>query len=238
MTSRRYSRREMWWVKDTPGNKLMVANDGPRLMDRTLTLLIITLHLTFFIAFSGCTKQTELRPSGLSYTEALNRWTREGRIYDGFESRLVVYATYRGWEFREAYVREYVKRYEMDSYQEDKLLADESADYEAVEEFFLAVSTHDTKWNDLDNNNSIWNLYLKNDRGERVNPIDIKRVDEDSPLIKKFYPQMDLWSYGYIIRFPKYAGVGETPLLGDDTISFELIITGVLGKTEMGWRLK
>jgi hypothetical protein len=228
----------MWWAKDKLNNKLMVTSDGPWWTNRILIFLIITFHLAFFIAFTGCTKQSELRPSGLSYTKALNRWTREGRIYAGFESRLVAYVTYRGWEFREAYVREYVKRYEMDSYQEDKLLADERTSHEAVEEFFLAVYTPDTKWNDLDKNNSIWNLYLKNDRGERVNPIDIKRVDEDSALIKEFYPQMDLWSYGYIIRFPKYAEVSETPLLGEDTPSFKLIITGVLGKTEIRWSFK
>lgn len=238
MTSRRYLRREMLLVEGTQGNRFIETNNGPRWMDRILTFLIITLNLASFIILSGCTKQTELRPSELSYVEALKRWTREGRIHEGLESRLVAYATYRGWEFREAYVREYVKRYEMDSYQGDKLLTDESTDYEAVEEFFLAVYTPSTKWNDLDKSNSIWNLYLRNDRGERVSPIDVKRVDEDSPLIKEFYPQIDLWSYGYIIRFPKYAGVSETPLLGDDTVSFEIIVTGVLGKTEMRWRLK
>ncbi|MFQ5585817.1 MAG: hypothetical protein ACE5GF_03225 [Thermodesulfobacteriota bacterium] len=211
----------------------------PRCADAFLPLCLLVLFCGSSLALLvSCSGRGEVKPDGPPYSRLIEKWTSEGKVYRGMESRLVVHATYRGWGLREAYVREYEKRYRLDSYQREKLLAGEKARYEEGEEFFLAVYTPEGRWNDLDRSDSVWKLYLKNDRDERVSPVEVRRVDEESPLIREFYPDLDPWSYGYVVIFPKYSEKGELPLINDETRSFTLIITGVLGQTEITWRLK
>ncbi|MEK7829335.1 MAG: hypothetical protein AAB256_06065, partial [Deltaproteobacteria bacterium] len=68
--------------------------------------------------------------------------------------------------------------------------------------------------------------------------IEIKKVDVNSPLIREFYPYLDLWSSGYVIRFPKYMAGGKELLPGKDANYFRLIITGVVGSAALEWQLK
>jgi hypothetical protein len=212
---------------------------GPSLrVRRVLTSLSILLCMVSVTLVASCARRGEMKPDSPPYAKLIGKWTREGSVYRGIESRLVVHATYRGLEFREAYVREYGDRYRLDDYRREKLLATERAGHERVEEFFLAVSTLDEKWNDLHRSDSVWRLYLKNDSGERVEPIAIRRVDEESPLFREFYPKLDRWSRGYIVTFPKYSEAGEAPLINDDTLRVTLVITGALGQTVIEWRMK
>jgi len=179
-----------------------------------------------------------MKPDTPPYTKVIEKWSSDGTVYRGIESRLILHATYRGLEFREAYAREYGERYRLEGYRIEKLVEQEGAEYERAEEFFLAVSSPNERWNDLDRSESVWRLYLKNDSGERVEPVTIRRVDEESPLFREFYPKLDQWSRGYIVTFPKYGETGEVPLINDDTRRFTLVITGALGHTEIEWRVK
>ena len=199
--------------------------------------LLIILCLSALSLFS-CSGRGEVKHPGPPYGKVVKKWTRSAGIYRGMDSQLFVHATYRGLEIRDAYVREYAERYQLDEYQRAKLLTDEQEGYERSEELFLGVHTQEDKWNDLHRSDSIWRLYLKNDRGERVRPLEVRRVDAESPLIKAFYPRLDKWSKGYVVTFPKYSETGTEPIVSDETRKIHLVITGVLGETEITWKLK
>ncbi|MFQ5329757.1 MAG: hypothetical protein ACE5D4_07200 [Thermodesulfobacteriota bacterium] len=204
-----------------------------------LTSLSILLCLLSVTLLPSCAKRGEVKPDGRPpYAKVIVKWTSEGSVYRGIESRLILHATYRGLEFREAYAREYGERYRLDGYRIEKLVEQERKEHERADEFFLAVSTPDEGWNDLERDDSIWRLYLKSNSGERVEPVAIRRVDEESPLFREFYPKLDQWSRGYIVSFPKYSATGERPLINDDTSRFTLIITGLLGHTEIEWQME
>jgi hypothetical protein len=217
-----------------------MTTESPSLRERALyTPLLILLCVLSAALVASCARRGEVKPDGgPPYAKVIKQWTREGSVYRGIESMLLLHGTYRGMELREAYTREYGERYRLDSYRVEKLVAQERAGYERSEEFFLAVYTPDEKWNDLERSDSAWRLYLRNDSGERVEPITIRRVDEESPLFREFYPKLDQWSRGYIVSFPKYSATGERPIINDDTSRFTLIITGVLGQTEIEWAMK
>src|SRR3972149_5324414 len=85
---------------------------------------------------------------------------------------------------------------------------------------------------------SIWKIYMEDEKGERLSPIEIKKVDADSPLIREFYPYLDLLSSTYIVKFPKYIITGEEPFPGKDTNYFRLKITGVVGSAVLEWQKK
>lgn len=69
-------------------------------------------------------------------------------------------------------------------------------------------------------------------------PIEIKKVDAESPLIKEFYPYLDPWSSGYIIKFPKYTISGDKPFPDEEEGYFKLIVTSVVGSAELEWQIK
>lgn len=187
---------------------------------------------------SGCaSKQGEVKQAA-DYFDLLNGMTKSKKVIDKLDSKLFVSATYRNWSLREAYVNEYARRYQMDNDQRQRLEDAQKDLDERFNEFFIAVYTPEERWNDFDQPLSIWKIYMEDERGNRVTPINIKKVDVASPLIREFYPYIDLWSSGYTVMFPKYTIGGEEPFPGKDAGTFKLVITGVVGKAELEWRLK
>ncbi|MBI5874704.1 MAG: hypothetical protein HZB81_02475 [Deltaproteobacteria bacterium] len=174
----------------------------------------------------------------MGYFDILPQMTKGKKVIDNLDSKLFIYATYKNWPLKEAYVEEYARRYQMDNYQKDRLNVSEKESDERFNEFFVAVYTPDERWNDFDQPLSIWKIYMEDEKGNRAYPLEIKKVDVNSPLIREFYPHLDLWSSGYIVKFPKYMTIGEEPFPGKDANYFKLIVTGVVGRAELEWKLK
>ncbi len=201
-------------------------------------ILLFTVHCSLSTVLTGCAaKEKEIKPAS-GYFDLLNQMTRSKKVIDRLESKLFVYATYKSWPLRAAYIEEYASRYQMDDYQRQKLEEQEKDLDERFNEFFIAVYTPEEKWNDFEHYDSIWKMYMEDEKGNRISPYRINKVDVNSPLIREFYPYLDLWSSGYIIRFPKYMVGGEEPFPGKDAAYFRLIITGVVGSAELEWQLK
>lgn len=173
-----------------------------------------------------------------SYFVELDRWTRSEKIYYGLETRVYLNATFKAPSFRKAYIDRYSMSYDLDENYKSALLARESEVVEQFNEFFISFYTPNEKWNDLDRKDSIWKLYLEDNKGSRLVPISIDKIDEKDPLLREFFPYFDLWGSAYIVKFPKYPPAGLEPVPGEDTEYFKLIITGILGKGELKWRLK
>ena len=188
--------------------------------------------------FVGCAAKEEAIKPSLGYFDVLPQMTKGKKVIDNLESKLFIYATYKNWPLREAYVEEYVRRYQMDNSQKERLKVTERESDEKFNEFFVAVYIPDERWNDFDQPSSIWKIYMDDEKGNRLYPLEIKKADVNSPLIREFYPHIDLWSSGYIVKFPKYMISGEEPFPGKDANYFRLIITGVVGSAELEWRLK
>ncbi|MBI5893673.1 MAG: hypothetical protein HZB79_08505 [Deltaproteobacteria bacterium] len=201
--------------------------------------LLATCILLLVTVFTGCAGKKEIvKPQpAKDYSDILSQWTKSKKVYENLETKLYIYATYKSWQWRDAYIDEYAKRYMMDALQKENILAREKEINERFNEFFLSIYTPEIKWNDFDKKDSIWSIYLEDDKGERVSPLEITRVDENNPLVREFFPHMDLWSFGYIVRFPKYLPTGKEPFPSSASKSMKLIITGAVGKTQLEWRL-
>ncbi len=188
--------------------------------------------LLLFI-LSGCTPMWK----GKGYFLLFDRWTRSVRIYEDLDTRMYVSATYMVPALRRAYVEEYGRRYLLGRELKEALLKKETEEARKENRFFLSVFTPFERWNDLDRPDSIWRLYLEDDRGRRLKPLSIRRVKEEDPVIREFYPSLDLWSFGYIVTFPASTEDGG-PFPGKGAKAITLIITGVLGKAELRWSIQ
>ncbi|MBI1911632.1 MAG: hypothetical protein HYS21_06485 [Deltaproteobacteria bacterium] len=183
-------------------------------------------------------KKAVVKSPEAQYQEVLNKWTSGIKLYEGFEAKLYMSATYKGPEFRKAYIQRYAAGYQLEEGYKNALLERELEQADKYNEFFFSAYTPDEKWNDFNQPNSVWKLYLEDNLGNRLSPVSISKVNNSDPLIREFFPYLDLWSTGYIVRFPKYSETGTEPIPGENTKFLKLIATGVLAKGELVWKLK
>jgi hypothetical protein len=193
----------------------------------------------FFLFFAGCAGTPAPEPSqagpsveAKGYREVLEQWTRSAEVYEGFEMRLQVKATYKSLPFRHAYVDEYAEKYLIDENLQRVLMEKELETSETYNEFFLSAFTPVDSWNDFEKKDSIWKLYLEDDLGRRVEPISIKRADIKDPRLKAFFPYLNYWTKGYNVKFPGYDERGEL-IGGKDANRLRLVVTGIMGQTEL-----
>lgn len=217
-----------------------ITNYKLQITNFRLLFLLFTIHFLLITVSTGCAfKNNEVigKPKK-DYSSVLNYWTKNQKVYENLETKLYVYATYKSWQWREMYADEYARRYMLDPVQKENILAREKETSERFNEFFLSIYTPELKWNDFDKKDSIWNIYMEGENGERVTPIEITRVDENNPIVREFFPYMDLWSYGYIIKFPKYLPAGKESFPSPSSKLIKLIITGAVGKAHLEWKLE
>ncbi|MCK4739667.1 MAG: hypothetical protein KAT46_06930 [Deltaproteobacteria bacterium] len=189
------------------------------------SLILVAL----FFLLSGCAGENLREDS--SYYDVLDENTETLKIYSGVELVLHLSATLKSKSFRAAYAREYSKRFKLDSAKTDVMKVDNSEALKEYVEFFFSAHTPDPKWNDFEEKDSIWKLYLSDSTKGRVIPFEIKKLEEDSPALKEFFPYIDAWSKVYSIKFPLYHETGEVVL--SENLPLKLTIAGVKGEGEL-----
>lgn len=163
------------------------------------------------------------------YFGALNKWTRDKTVYSQFETRAHIVATYKSSEFDEAYLSEYSKVYLLtDSEKKTKqeLRVDLASDFE---EFLFYAYIPDKDSNDFSKADSIWKIFLVDEKGSRVYPIEVRKIEKITPVIVKFFPYVNQ-HHGmfYSLKFSPFPSSFETQQL-------KLIFTCVLGRVELEW---
>ena len=200
-----------------------------------ITFAFLVLLGVFAALHTGCAAGTGA--AGPEYLKLLDSWTRVEKIYDGFEPRLLLKATYKNRSFRYAYIDRYADDYKLEPRYREAMRAKALELSELYNEFILAAHTPTERWNDFEESDSIWKLYLEDNLGNRLTPISIDKLDAKSPLLIEFFPHIGLWSSIYIVRFPKYSEASTEPIPGADTDYLRLTVAGALGSGELEWRL-
>jgi hypothetical protein len=169
-----------------------------------------------------------VKDKGMSeeYLQVLGRWTRSKIIYSQFDTQANIIATLRSPEFNRAYLQEYARIYQ--------LSADELKNHEAMRaeseftEFIFYAHIPERTENDFDRRGSIWSIFLLNGKGEKITPVEVRRVDPVTPLVTGFFTYIKPY-YGicYWLRFPPLEKIGG----GDGPL--KLVFASVVGKVEM-----
>jgi hypothetical protein len=158
----------------------------------------------------------------------LKEWSRSQTVYSQFDTQALISATYQSPEFNRVYHDEYSRIYHLRKEErkvKENTQAALSADYT---EFMLYAYTPEKSSNDFDRRGSIWTVYLVNGKGDRIDPVEIRRVDPITPVTTEFFPYVNPY-YGivYRLRFTPLSKAGreDTPL--------KLVFVSVLGKVEL-----
>ena len=210
-------------------------------MRKNFSILIFTLLFIF-----SCAKEKPyFTPSKLSilwrkatddYLKVVRKWTKEGRLYNEFETVMITTVTYNSWEVRKAYIEREAKLKGLSEKEKNKLLEKERKEFEKANEFYVACYVGKDEWNKLHKKESIWSVVLINHLGKTFKPISIEDIDEKEKV--KIWRTFDIaspWRKIYKITFPKFYGKAKNLVLVEDK-PFKLEFRSYMGVISLKWR--
>ncbi len=201
----------------------------------------LALALALSAAVGACKGQTplvSLQPSpDLSvedYEDVLGRWTRKDKVYDKLESKLFVHATFHSPEFRRAFLLRHPEVYGRGS-EVARMLALTAPEADEALEFFVSAFTTDMRWNDFDEEDSIWRVTLIGESGEPVDG-EVRRLKTTANL-RVIYPFITDFARTYSVRFPRTDPSGR-PVLSSRSEGMKLRFVSAVGQATLTWRLR
>jgi len=170
------------------------------------------------------------------YQEVLKTWTRTTKIYDAFDSKAFLTATFHAPEFRRVFAVAFPDIYGHGGEVTRRELVDLTEDVEQYLNFFVSIYTADSKWNDLAKSDSIWRLSLTGGIDISVAPVEVVPVKIDENL-RAVYPYIGRFDKAYIVRFPLTDPLNRL-VVPPSSPGFGIRIASALGKTSLQWQLK
>ncbi len=149
------------------------------------------------------------------YDGVYQRWTRHDYAqHQVVDKSLEVWATYKSWDFREAYIAHYAAIYSLSDADRNKLRPAQHDAFRAAYEFHVTAQSAKYEWNDLEKASSPWRVTLIDALGHEL-PADRVRVEKlPDAYEREFFPAKTPFTKTYTIRFPapsgsEFAGVGR-----------------------------
>ena len=169
------------------------------------------------------------------YEEVYERWTRHDFALHDVEKSLEVWATYKSWDFREAYVERYASIYSLSDGDRTLLRNGERDAFHRAYEFHVTAQSANYKWNDLEKSSSPWRVTLLDALGHELPPEAGKIRVEKLPdaYEREFFPAKNPFSKSYNIKFVAPPG---TDFDGIKSGAIVLRIASPIGRIEIAWR--
>ena len=178
--------------------------------------------------------------ASFDYGDALQNWTRSYRLYEDFETRVVVHASYYSRQFVQAYLQEYDKVYQPVAEDRAELRARLEHRLVRSECFFVSFFTGNRDWNDLAQPSSTWRVYLETGRGDRLKAASIRNLEARLVEQRHFFPYHDEFAEAYLVCFDRFSekrgGQGlPKPVLAPGVGEFALVLRSPLGNLRLRW---
>ena len=166
-----------------------------------------------------------------AYLQVLQQWTRSQILYSQFETKAHIETTLRSPEFNRAYLQEYSRIYQLSADERKKREEMQAAAAYEFTEFILYAYIPNRAENDFDRRGSIWSIFLINDKGEKIAPAEVRRIDTVTPVVTEFFPYINpYYGIAYWLRFSQPLKNGR----GDGTL--KLVFTSVIGMVELEFK--
>ena len=185
------------------------------------------------VNFSDATRN--YRPS--DYSSVYESWTRHAKLWQEVGTVIEAWATYKSWDFRQAYVSYYASIYDLSDSDRATLLRSQLEASRASHEFHVAVQMTTDKWNDLDRKNSPWRVTLLDASGGELGPTSIQAVKLPELYESQFYPSRTEFTRAYEISFAR-TGSGGQLFSGPASGRLVLRFASPAGRIELVWDSK
>lgn len=167
------------------------------------------------------------------YQGVYTRWTRHEYALKDADKALEVWATFKSWDFREAFIELYSSIYSLPEADRAKLREAQRLAFEEAFEFHVTAQSSIYAWNDLDKTSSPWQIRLIDALGNELQPERVKLEKYPDAYEREFFVSRTPFSKTYSIRFvvPKgsdFAGMKSGTLI--------LRFASPIGRLEVSWR--
>jgi hypothetical protein len=174
------------------------------------------------------------------YDAVLDRWTRSSELIElqGVDARIAAAATYFSWDFRSAYNVRFAFDARLSDADRAALFERSRQEAEQSHEFYVALTTTQVRWGQLNRPSSAWQIRLIDDRGREVHPSRVVAERRQTPADRSYFPFVTPWRQVFQLFFPRRApGADGTDyeVLGPDTRYFVLRFSGPLGALDLRW---
>jgi len=168
------------------------------------------------------------------YDHVYERWTRHEQVLQEADVALEVWATYKSWDFRDAYIERYASIYSLSDADEKRLRDAQLDSYHAAYEFHVTAQSTNFKWNDLEKATSAWRTTLIDALGHELAPESIKVEKLPDAYESQFFPHKTDFTKTYAIRFVVPADGSD--FAGVKSGSLTLRFASPIGRVEVQWR--
>jgi hypothetical protein len=171
------------------------------------------------------------------YQDRFEAWTRHAKMVQDIGTAMEIWATFKSWDFRQAYLAKYAKVYDLAGSERDQIAKSQLEASRAVYEIHLIAQSTTDRWNDLERRTSPWRITLLDGTGAELAPSSIKAEKLPEVYESEFFPTRTLFSRTYTVRFVHPEGSGES-FTGPPSGRMILRIASPLGKVEVSWDAK
>jgi hypothetical protein len=198
------------------------------------------LALCALLAAGACANQKQIRVDfsdtprdyvGKDYEHVYHLWTRHETVFKDEDVALEVWATFKSWDFREAYIERYAEIYGLSEPDEKTLRDAQREEAHAAYEFHVTAQATNYKWNDLEKASSPWRATLIDALGHELAPEYVKVVKLPDAYESAFFPAKTPFTKTYAIRFAAGAGFE-----GGKSGALTLRLSSPIGRVELEWR--
>jgi hypothetical protein len=168
------------------------------------------------------------------YPGVYQRWTRHDFAEHDVDKALEVWATFKSWDFREAYLEKYASIYSVPDAKRDELRQGEREAYHTAYEFHVIAQSANWDWNDLEKANSPWRLTLIDALGHEL-PSERVRIDKlPDAYEREFFPARGPFTKSYSVRFLVPAPGAD--FVGAKSGSLTIRIASPIGRIDLVWK--
>jgi|tagenome__1003787_1003787.scaffolds.fasta_scaffold20842675_2 hypothetical protein len=203
----------------------------------------IALALGLSLVGAGCAMQKQVRVDFSEtsrdylpndYRKVYERWTRHDFAEHDVDKALDVWATFKSWDFREAYIEKYASIYSLSDAKRNELRqAQREANRQAFE-FHVTAQSANWDWNDLEKKSSPWRVTLLDALGHEL-PSERVRIEKlPDAYEREFFPAKTPFSKTYSVRFV-IPGPG-VDFSGVKAGSLTLRFASPIGRVDLVWK--
>jgi hypothetical protein len=168
------------------------------------------------------------------YERVYDRWTRHEQVFQDADVALEVWATFKSWDFREAYIERYAQIYTLSDADQKTLRDSQRKILGEAYEFHVTAQASNYKWNDLEKPTSPWRVALIDALGHELTPEYVKLEKLPDAYEGAFFPKRTPFTKTYAIRFAVPSD-GEA-FAGMKSGAITLRLASPIGRVEVEWR--
>ncbi len=187
----------------------------------------ITILLVLALLLAGCRGHKAVEffwpDLGDPYVQTTRDWTRKDALHSGLDTEIIARATYKSPEWMQAYIKKRAEVYGLTSDETEELRQNLEDSLKQETGFFLALAKGEKARGRLKFDDPLWSIFLMHE-DKKIYPLEIRESREPLAKLESFYPYVNRWQDHYVLRFP--------PVNGD---SFDLVMSGPLGRVELSW---